>query len=89
MTDSDDLYIVHALPPFTLIQAFPEAGKANVATELQQGFAFRNIDGIVEDHTLVIVFSEAPPGDAYKLLSKAWRWYRAYMEWEDKQFDNE
>ncbi|GAO43819.1 hypothetical protein [Flavihumibacter petaseus] len=89
MTESDETYIVHALPPFSLIQAFQGAGKANIAPELFQSFAFRNSIGEVEDWTLAILYSEAPVDQAGKLLSKAWRWYRAYMEWEDKQFDNE
>lgn len=85
MTDSGDLFIVHALPPFTLIQAFPEAGRVNIRSDRYQSFAFRNAYGVVEDWTLAILYSEAAQEDAFKVLSKAWRWYRSYMQWEDQQ----
>lgn len=89
MSGSDDQYIVHALPPFSLIQALQGSGKVAVDNRLFQSFGFRNSDGIIEDWTLVIVYTEANFEQAEKLLSKAWRWYRSYMEWEDKQIDNE
>lgn len=90
MSDSDEIYIVHALPPFALIAAivgaftYPDADQ-----RIFQSFAFRNIDGVVEDHTLIIVYTEASHDQAEKLLSKAWRWYRSYMEWEDKNISDE
>lgn len=89
MSGSDDTFIVHALPPFALIQAFQGAGKVNLDNRLFQSFAFRNSQGVVEDWTLVIVYTEASMEQADKLLSKAWRWYRSYMEWEDKLNENE
>lgn len=84
-----DMYIVHALPPFSLIQAFQGAGRLNLDNYLYQSFAFRNSTGQVEDWTLAIIYSEVSKDQAERVLSKAWRWYRSYLEWEDKQFDNE
>lgn len=87
--DDRDLYIIHAIPPFSMIQAVQGAGKAPVDQRLYQSFAFRNIQGTIEDWTLVIIYSEGTPEQADKLLSKAWRWYRSYMEWEDKNLSDE
>lgn len=50
---------------------------------------FLNRDGVVENWTLSAYhffttdFLTEPQEQAKILLKKAWRWYRAYMEWED------
>lgn len=86
--DSSGVFLLHALPPFALIRA--EQGQVRLKTgAVFCQYAFRNSIDQVEDWTLFIHHLEAGHEDAAKLLDKAWRWYRAYMEWEDKQFENE
>ena len=80
--DVDSVFIVHAIPPFALISA--QLGQHRPPSPFCQ-YAFRNVDGNIEDWTLFIHYIEANESDATKLLDKAWRWYRSYMEWEDKQ----
>lgn len=83
--DDTGVFLIHALPPFALIRA--QAGQLQPNGTVFGQYAFRNIDGVIEDWTLYIHYIEANAPDAAKLLDKAWRWYRAYMEWEDKQKD--
>ena len=82
-SEQSGLWIIHMLDPITIIcctQGQEEVG------EIFKHFAFANIDGVQEYWTLSIYFSNGN-GDletkAFKLLDRAWRWYRSYMEWED------
>lgn len=80
--DNPGAFIVHAIPPFALIRA--ELGQHQPDTLFVQ-YAFRNMNGVIEDWTLYIHYIETSKDDTAKLLDKAWRWYRAYLEWEDQQ----
>lgn len=80
--EDNAVYIVHAIPPYALIRAI--MGQHRPKMTVFNQYAFRNSDGIIEDWTLYIHYVEMNAENAEKLLDRAWRWYRAYMEWEDK-----
>lgn len=90
--DDDATFIIHLLAPVAIIQVHED----HIATgKIQAHFGYNNADGLREQFTLSIHhfftadFLETPEDRAIQLLDKAWRWYRSYLEWEDKQFDNE
>jgi hypothetical protein len=87
--DDSGIWIVHLLDPIAIIAC--EEG------EVERGSVFKhyhyvNGEGIAEFWTLSIYFANGK-GDieakAFKLLDRAWRWYRAYMEWEDSGINDE
>lgn len=88
MTDSKEEYVIHALPPYSMIKIIAGKDKLPLEAFRYSSFAFRNSDGVIEDWTLVAIYSEGSQEQVETLLPKAWRWYRSYMEWEDKQIDN-
>lgn len=63
--------------------------KKKAPATVSNTYAFRNSDGVVEDWTLYVHYIEANAKDASHILDRAWRWYRAYMEWEDEQINNQ
>lgn len=85
--DQSPLFIVHLLQPVAIIQA--HEGHVDAPGKIFEHFQFRNIDGVVEEWTLSVWhffttdFISDPEDQAKPLLKRAWRWYRAYMEWED------
>lgn len=84
MRPDSDCYIVHAVPPFTFIYA--QVGRQEVKSNAPVGnYAFKNSDGVTEDWTLTIVYSEGNVQQCEHIISRAWRWYRSYMEWENQQ----
>jgi hypothetical protein len=86
--DNKGCFIVHAIPPFTLIRA--RVGRMEVKSNAPVGnYAFKNIDGVTEDWTLYVVYSEGNAEQCEHIISRAWRWYRSYMEWEDKNIDTD
>jgi hypothetical protein len=87
------LYIIHLLDPVAIIECFEgHTGTGEVEPgNIYKHFQFKNSDGIIEEWTLQVIhlfttdFLEEPQNRAIKLLERAWRWYRAYMEWEDEK----
>jgi hypothetical protein len=92
--DQSGLFIIHMLDPIAIIQC-REAHVSEKEGEILKYFYFKNIDGVTEEWTLSIFhffttdFLEQPEDRALKLLDRAWRWYRAYMEWEDNKIDSD
>lgn len=88
--EQSGLWIIHLLDPQAIIKCDEdhlefEPGK------FYKHFSFKNSDEIVEYWTLSVHFmftreldSEQHSAIVDQMLSRAWRWYRAYMEWEDK-----
>jgi hypothetical protein len=85
--DESGPFIIHMLEPISIIRCIPghhQMGK------IFRHYDFMNGDSQLESWTLSIyhLFTadmlEKPEDRALKLLDRAWRWYRSYMEWEDK-----
>lgn len=84
------LYIVHLLDPVAII----EVEENHV--EYHPGKFYKHFTHGFEQYTLSIHFlfsreldSEQHHAIVDKMLDKAWRWFRAYMEWEDKQIKDD
>jgi len=84
--DDSGPFIIHMLDPIAIIKCTP--GHDHVGNIFKQ-YQFTNADKQLEGWTLSIyhLFTadmlEKPEDRALKLLDRAWRWYRAYMETED------
>lgn len=80
-------FIIHMLDPVAIIRC--TQGVTGDDT-IRKSYSFENIDGVPEVWTLSVYhlfttdFLKTPEDRATKLLDRAWRWYRAYLEWEDK-----
>lgn len=89
--DDHGVYIIHLLNPVAIIAATDSFTlfKRNTDT-IFKNYQYRNSDGVIEEWTLIVHhfmttdFLTEPNEQAVPLLDKAWRWYRSYMEWEDK-----
>ncbi len=80
-------WVIHLLDPKAIIRC--TEGHV-VADSVYQHYSFDNSNGVTEDWTLSAYhlfttdFLTTPEEQARKLLDKAWRWYRAYMEQIDQ-----
>lgn len=90
--EQSGLWVIHLLNPKAMIQCI----EGHVITENPYAhFSFKNSDHAIEHWTLSAFhffttdFISDPADQVQPLLKKAWRWYRAYLEWEDKNIDNE
>ncbi|MDE3248675.1 MAG: hypothetical protein KGO82_08455 [Bacteroidota bacterium] len=80
-------YITHLLSPQAIIAVH------NGHVDFKAGTYYQQFDFEGEQYTLQIHFmfsrslgdGEAQAAEAASMLKKSWRWYRAYMEWEDNQ----
>ena len=89
--DDDATYIIHLLDPVAIIIAahtyrLKKIGDTAVAKKYTYGG--EEIELIIH-HLFTTDFLEEPEDQALPLLDKAWRWYRSYLEWEDKNINNE
>ena len=94
--DDHGVYIIHLLDPVAIITCMEGMVLMKKdSKDVFKKYQFRNSDGIIEEWTFVIYhlaktnYGTDPDQGPVKLLDRAWRWYRAYLEWEDKQIDNE
>ncbi len=91
MREGADLFICHLLNPVAIFQA--HEGHIQVKEKIYNHFEFVNSDGVLEKWTLsthhffTTDFIEEPEKQVPKVMDKAWRWYRSYMEWEDNNID--
>lgn len=83
-------WIIHMLDPKAIIRC--SNGHVEADT-IWRHYEFMNIDGEVEQWTLSVYhlfttdFLTEPQEQAGKLLDRAWRWFRAYLEAEDENID--
>lgn len=86
-------WIIHLLNP----QAHIECLEGYIQTDkIHKHYSFKNSDDEIEEWTLsahfffTTDFISEPEKQVIPLLDRAWRWYRAYLEFEDKNIkDNE
>lgn len=90
LREGSGTWIVHLLNP----QAHIECLKGHVQTDkIHKHYQFKNNDDVVEEWTLsaqfffTTDFISEPEKQVIPLLDRAWRWYRAYMKWEDGNID--
>lgn len=94
MIDADKhrVFIFHTQQPSMLIEVHHEAYAVGDGKMFLTG-NYKNIDGTIETITLgvsALLICDVELTDKIKervnkVLSKAWHWYIAYLEWEDKQ----
>jgi len=84
-------YIVHTIAPECIIEVLCLNDVEQVAgSHLPwQKFEHINPDGVAEVYQLVVskAFGMHGQKQLFDLLPRAWRWYRTYLEWEDKNID--
>jgi hypothetical protein len=90
MRPDSGLWVIHLLDPRAIIEC--AEGHVNAGT-LFQHYEFKNNDGLTEEWTLSVYhffttdFLTEPDVQGAKLLNKAWRWFRSYLEWQDNNID--
>jgi len=90
MREDSGLWVIHLLEPMAIIRCIE--GHERVGA-LYRHYQYRNGDGVIEEWTLSIhhLFTQeilAKQNEVWEtMLDRAWRWYRAYMEFEDKNID--
>ncbi|MCW0484084.1 hypothetical protein [Gaoshiqia sediminis] len=94
--NTDDVikqYIIHTIKPKCIIEAVNASDDSDVVSSgfPHQIFEFINSDGVPEIWALIVrdVYDHSSSDEIEKLLSRAWRWFRAYMEWEDGNIDEQ
>lgn len=84
-------FIIHTVKPKCFIEAAVADEQPDVISSglPHKVYEFINIDGIPETWALIIrgVFDNSTVQEQGKLLDRAWRWFRSYMEWEDRNID--
>lgn len=94
--DGEALAIIHTIDPVAIIEVlFATSSKK----KYQKTFVYINSDGDNEHWTLIVhhLFStdmnglgdEVAAEMINKLLNRAWHWYKTYLEWEDKNIDDD
>lgn len=87
-------FIIHMLDPVAIIKC-DENHVHFLPGKFYKHFQFNNSDNLMENWTLSIHFMFTKELDSEQhdkivdhMLDRAWRWYRSYLEWEDKQIDD-
>lgn len=93
MRSGSGLWVIHLLEPKAIIKCTEGHTRAG---DLYRHYQYKNTDGIIEEWTLSIdhLFTQdittTPIEQQWiTMLDRAWRWYRAYMEFEDKNIDTD
>lgn len=93
MRPGSGLWVIHLLEPKAIIKCVEGHQRAG---SLYRHYQYKNTDGIIEEWTLSIDhlftqdITQIPIEQQWEImLDRAWRWYRAYMEWEDKNIDTD
>lgn len=85
--DDSGHWIIHLLDPIAIISCTNGfmLHKKNDTT-IYKKFSLQNSEWTLSIyHLFTTDFLEEPKDKAIPLLNRAWRWYRSYLEWEDKQ----
>lgn len=91
MRPESGLWVVHLLEPKAIIQC--SEGHIKVNNPFRH-YQFKNSDGATEQWTLSAYhffttdFLTEPEQQVVPLLDRAWRWFRSYLQFEDKNIDD-
>lgn len=84
-------YVIHTTKPKLIIEAVDASEDPDVVSSgfPHQIYQYVNSDSITETWALIIrdVYDESTIEEQGKLLERAWRWFRSYLEWEDENID--
>ncbi|TAJ13061.1 hypothetical protein DMA11_10370 [Marinilabiliaceae bacterium JC017] len=85
------VFILHTVAPKCLIEVAEPQSDPVSSGYPHQVFSYTNIDGVKETWALIVrdVYDQPDIIDVGKLLQRAWKWYRAYLENEDKNIDED
>jgi hypothetical protein len=92
MRPGSGLWVVHLLEPKAIIKCTEGHSRAG---DLYRHYQYKNTDSIIEEWTLSVdhLFTQdftTPQEQIWEtMLDRAWRWFRAYLEFEDKNIDDE
>lgn len=90
--ETSGLWVIHLRKPISIIRC--TRGHVEIDSVFQH-YQYRNSAGKTEEWTLSAYhfFTTDPISEPEKqvatLLNKAWRWFRAYLESEDKNIDTD
>ena len=91
MKDDGKQYVIHTIKPKTIIEAAEPSDELVSSGYPHAVYKYTNSDGVPETWALVIrdVYDNSTNEELGKLLDRAWRWFRSYMEWEDENIDEQ
>lgn len=84
--EQSGVWVIHLFNPKAIIQCI--YGHV-ITSQPHAHFTFINSNGDLEEWTLSAHhfftndFLTEPEAQVQPLIKKAWRWYRAYLDWED------
>ena len=85
--------IVHMLEPVAIILVLE--GHTDNCNEYNKKYKYINSDKVTEEYTLSIhhyfttdMNADNHSAKAFKIIDKAWHWYKSYLEWEDTNIDD-
>lgn len=88
MREDSGKWIIHLLDPKAIVRC--TEGHVQI-DNIFKHYQYKNSDGIIEEWTLsahfffTTDFISEPEQQVIPLLDRAWRWYRSYIQWEDKK----
>lgn len=100
MDSNRPIYILQTIKHRMLIQVIPYEEESDLSYNLDDVFdlfSFVNSDGLKENYMFkVVTFYDLSENEIDEYMSeirlhitKAWKWYKSYMIWQDKQIDFE
>lgn len=93
MNDDSNAVIVHTEDPVTIIECL-EGHLKQAEDSYYKFYSFINLEGEVENWTLLVQFLNTRETDSIKLpqiaaniLEESWEWYQSFMDWQDNEDD--
>jgi hypothetical protein len=91
MNNEPKQFVIHTIKPKCIIEAAEPNTDPVSSGYPHKVFEFVNSDGVPETWALIIrdAYDSSTNEELGKLLDRAWRWFRSYMEWEDANIDEQ
>lgn len=93
--DDDEVYIIHLLQPIAIIACRDSFRlKKKDEDSVFKNYSYSDATGehhwcLSVHHFFTTDFLTEPAEQAVPILDKAWRWFRAYLQWEDNNIDSD
>ncbi|MCU7550453.1 hypothetical protein OCK74_15130 [Chitinophagaceae bacterium LB-8] len=94
MNDDSNAVIVHTENPVSIIECL-EGHLKQAEDSYYKFYSFINLQGEVENWTLLVQFLNTIETDyaklpeiAARILDDSWEWYQSYMDWQDNEDDD-